>query len=84
MPVKRQPKAGIGYEALDNGFRVCRDAAALQKICDRLGAGAVQSFFGRWLRRSPSRFTAADFRAGYVGGDAVRARLERAWRCASP
>ena len=35
---KRQlNKAGIGYEALDNGFRSCRDAAGLQKICDRLG-----------------------------------------------
>ena len=43
----------------------CQDAAALQKICDRLGPGAVQSFFGRWLRRLPSPFTEADLRAGY-------------------
>ncbi len=63
---KRQlEKAGIAYEALDNGFRTCRDAAALQKICDRLGPGAVQSFFGRWWRRLPLPFTDADVRAGY-------------------
>jgi hypothetical protein len=63
---KRQlEKAGIGYEALDNGFRSCKNAAALQKVCDRLGPGAVQSFFGRWLRRLPSPFTEADLRAGY-------------------
>ena len=63
---KRQlEKAGIGYEALDNGFRTCKDAAALQKVCDRLGPGAVQSFLGRWLRRLPSPFTEADLRAGY-------------------
>jgi hypothetical protein len=58
-------KGGIAYEALDNGFRSCRDAAALQKICERLGPGAVQSFFGRWWRRLPSPFTEADVRAGY-------------------
>jgi hypothetical protein len=38
-------KAGIGYEALDNGFRSCDDPVALQRICDRLGSGAVRSFF---------------------------------------
>lgn len=63
---KRQmEKSGIEYEALDNGFRATSNPAALQKICDRLGPAAVQSFFGRWLRRLPSPFTEADFRAGY-------------------
>ena len=63
---KRQlEKAAIGYEALDNGFRTCRDAAALQKTCERLGPAAVQSFLGRWWRRLPSPFTEADVRAGY-------------------
>lgn len=59
-------KAGIGYTALDNGFRFCEDANALQRICDRLGPGAVKSFFWRWLRRLPSPFSTADLRAGYV------------------
>ncbi len=64
---KRQfEKLGIGYEALDNGFRSCEDPAELQKICDRLGPGAVKNFFWRWLQRLPSPFTAADLRAGYV------------------
>lgn len=64
---KRQlEKAGIAYEALDNGFRSCADPRALQRICDRLGPGAVKSFFWRWQRRLPSPFTKADLRAGYV------------------
>jgi hypothetical protein len=63
---KRQlEKARIAYEALDNGFRSCSDPAVLQKICDRLGPGAVQDFFARWWRRLPSPFTEADVRAGY-------------------
>ena len=63
---KRQcEKAGIGFTALDNGFGDCEDPKALQRICDRLGPGAVKSFFWRWLRRLPSPFTAADLRAGY-------------------
>jgi hypothetical protein len=59
-------KAGIGYTALDNGFASCTDPARLQRICDRLGPGAVKSFFWRWARRLPSPFTTADLRAGYV------------------
>jgi hypothetical protein len=59
-------RLGIGYTALDNGFRECEDPAALQKICDRLGSGAVKSFFWRWQRRLPSPLTRADVRAGYV------------------
>lgn len=58
--------AGIGYEALDNGFRSCEDPRALQRICDRLGSGAVRNFFWRWQRRLPSPFTRSDVRAGYV------------------
>jgi len=64
---KRQcEKAGIGYTALDNGFGDCADPRSLQRICDRLGPGAVKSFFWRWLRRLPSPFTPSDLRAGYV------------------
>jgi hypothetical protein len=63
---KRQlEKAGISYEALDNGFRSCAEPARLQKICDRLGPAAVHSFFWRWLLRLPCAFTRADLRAGY-------------------
>ena len=63
---KRQSeKAGIAYQALDNGFRSCSDPAALQRICDRLGPGDVQGFFRRWRRRLPSPFSEADVGAGY-------------------
>lgn len=63
---KRQlAKAGIAYEALDNGFRSCDDPIALQNICDRLGPDAVQRFFSRWLHRLPCPFTKADLQAGY-------------------
>ena len=64
---KRQlERAGVGYEALDNGFRSCEDPGFLQRVCDRLGPGAVKSFWWRWCRRLPSPFTDADRRAGYV------------------
>ena len=59
-------RLGIGYTALDNGFRSCEDPEALQRICDRLGSGAVKSFFWRWQKRLPSPLTRADLRAGYV------------------
>jgi hypothetical protein len=55
-------RAGIGSTALDNGFASCDDPAAPRRVCDRLGSGAVKSFF--W-RRLPSPFTTADLRAGY-------------------
>jgi hypothetical protein len=64
---KRQlDSAGIAYDALDNGFRSCADPVALQRICDRLGSGAVRRFFWRWQRHLPSPFSSADLHAGYV------------------
>jgi hypothetical protein len=64
---KRQlEKAGIPYEALDNGFRACADPRRLQQICDRLGPGAMQRFFWRWYWRLPSPFAREDLAAGYV------------------
>jgi hypothetical protein len=59
-------RLGIGYTALDNGFRDCGEPKMLQRICDRLGSGAVKSFFWRWQPRLPSPLTRADVRAGYV------------------
>ena len=54
------------YEALDNGFRWCADPATLQRICNRLGARDVHTFFWRWFHRLPSPFTADDLQAGYA------------------
>lgn len=59
-------KGDIGYSALDNGFRSCEDPALLQRLCDRLGPGAVTAFFWRWFFRLPQVFTTAGLRAGYV------------------
>ncbi len=70
---KRQlEKAGIEYQALDNGFRSCADPIALQRICDRLGPGPVENFFWRWFWRLPSPFTQDDLKAGYVYDLSVR------------
>ena len=51
---KRQcERAGIGHTALEGGFASCDDPAGLQRICDRLGSGAVKSFLWRWVHRLP-------------------------------
>jgi hypothetical protein len=63
---KRQAtRAGVTFEALDNGFRSTTDAAALAAICDRLSAREVWRFFNRWTARLPSPFSAEDRRRGY-------------------
>jgi len=63
---KRQAtKAGIGFEALDNGFASCENPQRLQRICDRLDAKKIDRFVRKWLARLPHPFTAADRRAGY-------------------
>lgn len=65
--VKQQlAKQGIGFEALDNGFRSCADPKALQEICDSLGPQDVDLFFRRWLGRLPHPFTRKDSSAGYA------------------
>jgi hypothetical protein len=70
---KRQlNKVGVGYVSLDNGFRSCENPQDLQRVCDRLGPGAVKNFMWRWQRRLPSPFTRADLRAGYVYDIAFR------------
>jgi len=63
---KRQAgKAGIAFDALDNGFASCADPKRLQRICDRLDANKIDRFVRKWLARLPHPFTAADRHAGY-------------------
>ena len=50
---------------MSNGFAATEDPAALQAICDRLGAGTINVFFQRWLARLPLPLTPADSHAGY-------------------
>jgi hypothetical protein len=57
--------AGIGFEALDNGFLSCDDPARLQKICRRLSDKVIDRFVRKWLAILPHPFTSADRRAGY-------------------
>jgi hypothetical protein len=63
---KRQMRrAGVQYEALDNGFQSCADPDALQTTCDALGSDDIERFFRRWLARLPHPFLARDRAAGY-------------------
>ena len=63
---KRQAaRKGIDFTPLSNGFSTCSDAEQLQALCDRLGPFAIQSMFGRWMRRIPRPLTDRDRRAGY-------------------
>lgn len=58
-------KAGIRFEALDNGFAAVDDPAALQAICDQLGPVQIDALLRKWLARLPHPFTPADRDAGY-------------------
>ena len=64
--VKQQlQRAGIGFEALDNGFLACDDPAGLQLICDQLGPTHIQAFFDKWVERLPFPLSQQDRQAGY-------------------
>jgi hypothetical protein len=63
---KRQAeRAGIAFEALDNGFRSCADAQALAALCGSLGAREIERFHRRWQALLPAPFTPEDRRRGY-------------------
>ncbi len=53
---KRQAaKAGIEFEALDNGFAAVDDVDRLQAICDSLGPEQIEALLRKWLRICPPR-----------------------------
>jgi hypothetical protein len=58
-------RAGIGFEALDNGFAATDDVAGLQAICDQLGPAQIDALLRKWLAILPHPFTPADRAAGY-------------------
>jgi hypothetical protein len=63
---KRQAaKAGIGFDALDNGFAAVDVVHRLQQICDSLGPAHIEALLGKWLAILPNPFTAEDEAAGY-------------------
>lgn len=66
---KRQAaKAGVGFEALDNGFAAFddpADVAAVQRICDGLTEDRIDAMLRKWLARLPHPYPPADRAAGY-------------------
>lgn len=58
-------KAGVGFEALDNGLRSVTDAAAARGICARLGSGQVRDLLRRMMAVMPDPLTIEDRRAGF-------------------
>jgi hypothetical protein len=63
---KRQAaKAGIGFEALDNGFAAVDDVPRLQAMCDALGPARIDALLRKWPAGLPHPFTAEDRAAGY-------------------
>lgn len=63
---KRQlEKAGIAYEALDNGVLACEDPKRLQQILDGLDATQIEALVRRWFARLPHPFSPADREAGF-------------------
>jgi hypothetical protein len=63
---KRQlEKAGIAYDALDNGIRTCADPAHLQQILDGLDEIRIEAVVRKWFARLPHPFSPADRAAKY-------------------
>ena len=58
-------KAGIPFEALDNGFLSCPQPDRLQAICNQLGVQQIQAFFDKWMARLPMPLTQSDRQGGY-------------------
>ena len=63
---KRQlDKAGVRYEALDNGFLSCEAPEKLQQVLDQLRAAPIEALVRKWLARLPHPFSAQDRAAGF-------------------
>ena len=58
-------KAGIGFEALDNGLRSVEDPAAAHRICARLGSSHLRGLLARMMAVVPDPLCARDRRAGF-------------------
>jgi hypothetical protein len=58
-------KAGLAFDALDNGFAAVDDPAALQDICDGLGPQQIDALLRKWQAILPHPFSPGDRAAGY-------------------
>ena len=64
--LKRQlAKAGMAFEALDNGILSCADPERVQQLSDGLSAAKIAALLRKWLARLPHPFPAQDRKAGY-------------------
>jgi hypothetical protein len=61
----RLAKAGVGFEALDNGLRSVDDPTVARRICARLGSGHVRDLLRRMMAVMPDPLTVEDRRAGF-------------------
>jgi hypothetical protein len=59
-------QAGIGFEALNNGFLSCENPERLQVICHQLDAEKIQALFDRWVEQLPWPLTPEQRAAGYA------------------
>jgi len=58
-------KAGVRFEALDNGLRSAADPAVARSVCARLGSGHVRDLLRRMMAVMPDPLTIEDRRAGF-------------------
>lgn len=58
-------KAGVAFEALDNGLRSVADPALAHRICARLGAGHLRALLARMLCVVPDPLCADDRAGGF-------------------
>jgi hypothetical protein len=63
--LRQLAKAGVAYEALDNGLFRCADAALAQRIAAGLDERAIAGVFAKWMSRLPHPFPPTDRAAGY-------------------
>jgi hypothetical protein len=64
--LKRQlRRAGIAFEALDNGILSCADPEALRRLAGQLGPDHIQAFFAKWPDPLPMPLSHEDRAAGY-------------------
>ena len=65
--LKRQlTRAGIAFEALDNGILTCADPERMQQLSSGLTAARIDALLRKWLGRLPHPFSSADRVAGLL------------------
>jgi hypothetical protein len=68
---RRLEKAGIAYEALDDGVLSCADPERLQATGDGLRSQKIDALLRKWLGILPHPFSPRDRRAGYRHGISI-------------